>query len=267
MGTPMHRRQFLGALTALTASGVMTRSWAIAAPAQSELAQPEGLDPQWWPYWSDTAVRIEPKITPQEQTTIPHGYVRQMPRTRTRPGAPIVTASLLPPRAYDWAGQRWNIDPWLLYGVALQESQMKFGRQTLPYPWTLCVRGAAKRYGSYEATLKALRKYVDVRGIRNVDCGAMQVNWGYHNDKLQSFERALDPYPNLDVGAQILREHFNRNSSWRLAVALYHTGSRNTQERISRGNRYSRGVFNKLANLGLDASELATSTGWRRYAP
>ena len=86
-------------------------------------------------------------------------------------------------------------------------------------------------------------------------------------EKFRMYEDEAEAKEIAGRRAQILREHFDRNSSWRLAVALYHTGSRNTQERISRGNRYSRGVFNKLANLGLDASELATSTGWRRYAP
>ena len=54
-------------------------------------------------------------------------------------------------------------------------------------------------------TLAALKGYVG-RGVTNVDCGAMQVNWRWHADRLGSIERALDPYPNLSVGAQILRE-------------------------------------------------------------
>lgn len=210
---------------------------------------------EWWPYHPDFAARIDPVIT---------GQFPLAGKTAPRP-ASVPGGSLLPPKAYDLTGRQFNIDPWLIYGVALQESKMKFGERTLPYPWTLCVAGSAKRFGSYLAALSALRGYVTEQGIRNVDCGAMQVNWRWHNDKLQSFERALDPYPNLAVGAQILREHFDRLGSWSRAVALYHTGSDANAETVSRGRRYADGVISQLERLGVNASALMVSTGWRRY--
>ena len=248
-----------------------------SGPARDPVLDPI-RDSEWWPYRADTPVRIDPANavpSPMESEFAP-GYVKKLPQVSS-PGAPIagrrkrsaaaaVPGMYLPPKAYDVTGQKFNIDPWLIYGVALQESILKFGDHALPYPWTLCVAGASKRYGSYEATLSALRSYVQARGIRNIDCGAMQVNWRWHSDKLQSLERALDPYPNLAVGAQILRGHFERQGSWVRAVALYHTGSDKDSATIARGRRYSRGVFARLARMGLDTRQLLASKGWRRYA-
>ncbi|QIL83824.1 lytic transglycosylase domain-containing protein [Diaphorobacter sp. HDW4A] len=209
------------------------------------------MDSPWWPYSADAARRIEPVITDK--------VIR-------RNAEPQVLAKAAPPKAYDEAARASNVDSWVLYGIALQESNMKLGEHTLPYPWTLCVAGSAKRYGGYEQTVQALRSFVNERGIRNVDCGVMQVNWRWHNDKLQSFERALQPLANLAVGAQILREHYERSGSWMRAAALYHTGSDADGATVARGQRYASGVFRRLGRMGLKVDELQASTGWRRYA-
>lgn len=203
---------------------------------------------EWWPYRSDQMRRIDPVITDfaaDEATTA------VLTGRRSSLASPL---ALQPPRAYARIGQQFGVNPWLLYGVALQESQLKFGERTLPYPWTLCVRGRGLRFGGYETTLQALRGYVG-RQVTNVDCGAMQVNWHWHGDKLGSFERALDPYPNLAVGARILRGHYDARGSWRKAIALYHTGSDTTAETRERGNRYATQTLARLERMGAIRSE------------
>ena len=274
----MQRRAFIVTVTAVSTGfyqGANARDLNI--PSEPDSIQGS----EWWPYQADTPVRIGP-VGPGRspgttvQSDVAPGYIRKLPqvspvqstpvkRPRDRSAVTAVRGAYLPPKAYDRIGEQLDIDPWLIYGVALQESMLKFGARTLPYPWTLCVAGAGKRFGSYEATLQALRNYVQTQGIRNVDCGAMQVNWGWHSDKLVSFERALDPYPNLAVGAQILRAHFERQGSWSRAVALYHTGSDKDAATVARGKRYSNGVFARLGGMGLDTQQLHASRGWRRY--
>lgn len=268
---PSRRHLLLASSTVAAVAGMGWCPSVLAMPVRNSLDSLDSFTSEWWPYRADAAVRLDPTLTQRSADGVPSGYVKRMPQALHGkqdhlPQASVMRSALLPPKAYDLTGQRWNIDPWVLYGVALQESQMKFGETTLPYPWTLCVAGAARRYGSYAATLQALRRYVNERGIRNVDCGAMQVNWRWHSDKLQSFERALDPYPNLAVGAQILRAHFEREGSWMRAAALYHTGSDKDAATVARGQRYSSGVFRRLARMGLDTPSLLASTGWRRYA-
>lgn len=136
-----------------------------------------------------------------------------------------------------------GVPPLILYGVALQESKMKFGAHALPYPWTLCVRGQSKRYGSYQEVVLALKHYV-TSGITNVDCGAMQVNWRWHKERLRSYRQALDPYPNLFVGAQILVEQYKATGDWFTAVGRYHN-----QVDLPRARRYATQVFSRIPSI------------------
>jgi soluble lytic murein transglycosylase-like protein len=151
----------------------------------------------------------------------------------------------LPP-GYQVVGQRAGVPPLVLYGVALQESELLFGPHALPYPWSLCVAGEPRRFASHADAVADLRRCV-VGGIRKVDCGCMQVNWHWHSDKLGSFERALDPYPNLAVGAFILRSLYA--GDWFKAVGQYHTGPTRTADQQVRGERYATAVFARIATI------------------
>lgn len=136
-----------------------------------------------------------------------------------------------------------------MYGIALQESQLTIGRTALPYPWTLNVGGRPERHRDAEAARAALRRYLRA-GLTNVDCGPMQVNWRWHQERLQTVERALDPYINLDVGAQLLADLHRTHGDWRLAIQLYHAGSLNTDERRGRAQRYLASVERRLQRHG-----------------
>ena len=148
----------------------------------------------------------------------------------------------LPP-GYVVMGSRHGVPPLILYGVALQESKQLFGDQALPYPWTLCVRGQARRYPTYAASVADLRHLV-TSGVTNVDCGCMQVNWHWNSHRLQSFTRALDPYPNIGVGAQILHEHFDATHDWFKAVGMYHH-----QTDRKRAQDYAISVFSRIPQI------------------
>jgi hypothetical protein len=171
-----------------------------------------------------------------------------------RPSLQSGAAATLPPRAYVHAAHRHGIAAWLLYAVALQESQINFGHTAVPYPWSLCVQGRGERHADVDQARSAMRRHLEA-GITNVDCGPMQVNWGWHRDKLVSVDRALDPYANLDIGAAILANHWRATGNWRTAIGLYHTGSMDTVERIERAARYAASVTRRLAAQGhrLDA--------------
>lgn len=195
----------------------------------------------WLPYAPEQILRISPA-----------------PMRRIEPAPPQTRrgmAPLQPPKAYVRTGREQNVPAWLVYGVALQESLVRFGPLALPYPWTLCVSGRSLRFGSYEATLAALQALLR-RGVTNVDCGAMQVNWRWHGDKLGSAEQALKPYSNLATGARILRGHFEERSDWRAAVALYHTGTDASAAARQRGARYASQTLDRLARMGVDVAGL-----------
>lgn len=174
------------------------------------------------------------------------------------PGARSTVRLTVPPTAYILTAHYTGLPAWLLYGIALQESKMSFGPLALPFPWTLCVAGRPERYGSYMETVAAMQRHLRA-GITNIDSGVMQVNWGYHQDKLRSPERALDPYPNLAVGALILRQQFAATGDWAQAVARYHTGGLDTSERRERGARYAASVARQIAAHGLTFAQAAAT--------
>lgn len=150
----------------------------------------------------------------------------------------------LPP-GYEYVARRMNVPPIVLYAVALQESKMRFGAQALPFPWTLCVAGQARRFANYTQAVSALRKSV-AQGVTNVDCGCMQVNWRWHHQRLGSFWAALDPYPNLEAGASLLREHFEASHDWFVAVGRYHHPSD-----AARARRYAASVFARIPSISV----------------
>ena len=178
------------------------------------------------------------------------------PSTQSRRRTPAVRTLRRPPTAYVLTGQRMGVPPWILFGVALQESQLVFGDQAVPFPWTLCVRGRGERHNSYTAVRDALAAYLR-SGITNIDCGVMQVNWKHHSDKLLDAGRALDPHLNLAIGAQILHENFAAVGNWPLAVGLYHVGSIQDADRRRRAADYAAGVERRLSRYGVNLAQAA----------
>jgi hypothetical protein len=181
---------------------------------------------------------------------------------RSHSGRVVIHPLRQPPTAYVVTGQRLGVPAWVLFGVALQESQLLFGHDALPYPWTLDIGGRAERHGNYQRACDALTGYLD-RGVTNVDCGPMQVNWRAHRDKLGSAARALNPYLNLGVGARILRDNYAATGSWPQAVGLYHTGSFGSGERRARAVNYVAGVSRRLSRHGLTLAQAINASADR----
>jgi len=164
---------------------------------------------------------------------------------------PALASTARPPRgrlapippAYQVAGTRNGVPPLILYGVALQESMLLFGPHSLPYPWTLCVRGEPRRFDAYDKAVKNLIQTVR-SGVTNVDCGLVQVNWHWHYQRLQNAWYALDPYRNLMVGATLLREHLQTTGNWFDAVGRYHHPTD-----TKRAQSYASSVFARLPRV------------------
>jgi len=126
------------------------------------------------------------------------------------------------PTGYQQIAAEYAIPDRLFYAIALTESRRftPSGR-VLPWPWTLNVAGEALRFPSRRAAWQALRSFL-AQGIRLIDIGLMQVNWHYHARRLENPWQALEPYHKLRVGAQILREQYNRSGNWLVAAGHYH---------------------------------------------
>ncbi|WP_407280379.1 transglycosylase SLT domain-containing protein [Aromatoleum evansii] len=147
------------------------------------------------------------------------------------------------PPAYLSVARSLTLPPKLLFAIAIQESVMQWGALALPWPWTLNVRRHPRRYQRYPEAVTELKRVL-AQGVRNVDCGPMQVNWHYHADKLRTPELALDPWHNLRVAGAILLNRRRSASNWFDATGAYHNPAD-----LARANRYAHSVFARLERI------------------
>lgn len=135
-------------------------------------------------------------------------------------GAPA--AQEVPPPAYRLAAQRAGIPSTVLYAVALQESGARVNGRLVPWPWSLNVAGASRRYASRAEACAGLRSALrDVPPTR-IDAGLGQINLGYQKHRYRQPCDLLDPYDNLRIAAEILREQHSPGEDWLLAIGRYH---------------------------------------------
>lgn len=106
----------------------------------------------------------------------------------------------------------------VLFAIAMSES----GQAGQPWPWTLNVAGEARRFASRTEAWRALRRLAG-QGIRRIDIGVMQIDWGFHAARFGTLWEALDPEVNLGVAAAILCSEWQRSGSLAAAIAHYHS--------------------------------------------
>ncbi|MCK9987910.1 MAG: hypothetical protein AzoDbin1_04382 [Azoarcus sp.] len=165
-------------------------------------------------------------------------------------------AQEVPPPAYQVAAQRAGIPSTVLYAVALQESGTRFNGRLVPWPWILNVAGAARRFATRAEACAGLRKALASTSGNRIDAGLGQVNLGYHTQRYVHPCELLDPYRNLAIAAEILREQHTPGEDWLIAIGRYHRPAGGAP-----AARYRRSVHLHLARmLGPDASLISTRT-------
>lgn len=128
----------------------------------------------------------------------------------------------MPPPAYRLAAHRADVPAAVLYAVALQESGTRLRGRLIPWPWTLNVAGTPRRYASRAAACAGLRRALARTPAHRIDAGLGQVNLGYHRHRYTQPCELLDPYRNLAIAAEILREQHTPGEDWLLAIGRYH---------------------------------------------
>lgn len=136
--------------------------------------------------------------------------------------APAVLAQQIPPPAYQLAAQRAGVPSPVLYAVALQESGTRLRGRLVPWPWTLNVAGRAERYATRAEACAGLRRALAGTPATRIDAGLGQVNVGYHAHRYGRPCDLLDPYRNLAIAAEILREQHAPGEDWLVAIGRYH---------------------------------------------
>lgn len=136
--------------------------------------------------------------------------------------AGAVHAQEIPPPAYQLAAQHAGIPSTVLYAVALQESGIRRRGRLVPWPWTLNVAGQPRRFATRADACAGLRLAMGSIPHTRIDAGLGQVNLGYHRHRVVTPCELLDPYRNLAIAADILREQYTAGESWLLAMGRYH---------------------------------------------
>ncbi|TVO63303.1 transglycosylase SLT domain-containing protein [Denitromonas ohlonensis] len=140
----------------------------------------------------------------------------------TAPWALATQAREVPPPAYQLEAQRVGIPSSVLYAVALQESGTRLRGRMVPWPWTLNVAGTPQRYATRAEACTGLRRALGRTPAKRIDAGLGQVNLGYHAHRYAQPCELLDPYRNLAIAAEILREQHVPGEDWLLAIGRYH---------------------------------------------
>ena len=133
-----------------------------------------------------------------------------------------VSAQDVPPPAYQIAAHRAGIPSAVLYAVALQESGLQRDGRLVPWPWTLNVAGVPHRFSSRAKACAGLQKALWEAPHTRVDVGLGQINLGYQKHRYPQPCDLLDPYRNLVIAAEILREQHTDGEDWLLAIGRYH---------------------------------------------
>ncbi|VFR21427.1 Soluble lytic murein transglycosylase and related regulatory proteins (some contain LysM/invasin domains) [plant metagenome] len=136
--------------------------------------------------------------------------------------AGVAGAQEIPPPAYQLAAQRAGVPSSVLYAVALQESGVRRDGRLMPWPWSLNVAGESRRYASRAEACTGLHRAMREAQATRIDAGLGQVNLGYHRQRYSRPCDLLDPYRNLDIAAQILREQHTPGEDWIVAIGRYH---------------------------------------------
>ena len=131
-------------------------------------------------------------------------------------------AQEVPPPAYRLAAQRADVPAAVLYAMALQESGAMLRGRLVPWPWTLNVAGKPYRYATRAEACAGLRHALARTPANRIDAGLGQVNLGYHTHRYTQPCELLDPYRNLAIAAEILREQYTPGEDWLLAIGRYH---------------------------------------------
>ena len=149
------------------------------------------------------------------------------------------------PTGYRTIATERGIPYTVLYAVALTESGKRVASADVyrPWPWTLNVAGRGYFFDSRLEAWQALTDWLQA-GRRSIDIGLMMVNWHYHQERLGTPWKALDPYHNLRVGAGILQDCYVTRQDWWASVGCYHSPTNSY-----RADQYKRRVVSRWRRI------------------
>jgi len=157
------------------------------------------------------------------------------------------------PVVYTDIGSKHSVPPSLLYAIAKTEAARP--NKEHPWPWTANVAGKAMYFERRLDLYKELERLVSKDNF-NFDVGIMQISWKWNAHLFGGdLWAATDPVINLDAGAKHLSMLRAKSGSFNTAVALYHVGSMNTDNRKKRALAYCERVQSNLPRTAVATNE------------
>jgi hypothetical protein len=134
----------------------------------------------------------------------------------------LSNATVLCRSAINVAEAEQRIPDAFLAAIAKVESGRSMDGMVVAWPWTINAEGVGSFYASKEDAIAAV-KALQLRGVRSIDIGCMQVNLQQHPEAFHSLDQAFDPPTNARFAAGLLLSLFGQTGSWPLAAAAYHS--------------------------------------------
>lgn len=140
------------------------------------------------------------------------------------------------PDMYKLVAGEQRVPAKLFYAIILNESRssLKFGsgKRVLPWPWTINHRGKSKYFQTRREAFDFVSTLIREQDYR-FDIGLGQLNWYWHKDRFTNHWEAFDPYTNLSVAAQYLREQFDKPEcgTWEKAIGCYHRSRQDPKDK------------------------------------
>ena len=123
--------------------------------------------------------------------------------------------------AWAEAAAPYDLDPALLYAIALMESGRPRAGGLAPWPWTLWLPGQG---GVFLETREQALSTLRASSSTAVDVGLMQVNLRANGHRVRNPEELLEPERNLEIAAVILSEALaTAPGDLELGIGRYHS--------------------------------------------
>ncbi len=153
--------------------------------------------------------------------------------------SPLVPAFDLSGTPFESAARRHQLDPLLLYAVALCESGYGGSRGVRPWAWALRSPEGQSVYARSQVDAEQVLRDWRHRYGNRIDIGALQVSGRYHHDKVNDLSELLNLDQNVRVGARILSDALkSAPESLFLGIGRYHSWIDR-----ERADRYARRVL------------------------
>jgi hypothetical protein len=119
-----------------------------------------------------------------------------------------------------------HLPPRILSAIAMVESGRfdETSKAVRPWPWTINAEGEGHYFTSKGDAIGAVRA-LQMRGVRSIDVGCLQVNLMHHPDAFGSLDEAFEPTVNAAYAAQFLNRLHAPSDDWSHAIGAYHSAT------------------------------------------